>query len=261
MIILLTAGAINNLLILIKKGENMQTEIIRADTRGHFDFGWLNTYHTFSFGDYHNPERKNFGALRVVNDDLIHANSMFPTHPHNNMEIITIVLSGTLEHTDSLENKAQIQAGEIQVMSAGTGITHAEANPSATEPVSLFQIWIYPKVRDIVPHYTQASFTTKLQQLNQWQQLVSPQSAAQVHQLTINQDAFLSLGKFSAANHQYQLNLATNGVFLMVIDGSIAINADILQARDAILISDIAVINFQVSDAASLLLIEVPLSF
>ena len=130
----------------------MQTEIIRANTRGHFNFGWLDTYHTFSFGEYHNPQRQNFGALRVVNDDLIQPNSLFPTHPHNNMEIITILLSGTLEHTDSIGNKAQIQAGEIQVMSAGTGITHSEANPSATIPTSLLQIWIYPKVRDIVPH-------------------------------------------------------------------------------------------------------------
>lgn len=237
----------------------MQTEIIRANTRGHFNFGWLGTYHTFSFGEYHNPQRQNFGALRVVNDDLIQPNSLFPTHPHNNMEIITILLSGTLEHTDSMGNKAQIQAGEIQVMSAGTGITHSEANPSTTIPTSLLQIWIYPKVRNIVPHYTQASFTLQLQQINQWQQLVAPQVTT--NQLVINQDAFLYLGKFNLSIHQYQLNLATNGVFLMVIDGAISINQNELAPRDAILITETGMIEFMViQQPATLLLIEVPLN-
>lgn len=240
----------------------MKTTIIRADSRGHLSFGWLDTWHTFSFGEYYNRERMHFGALRVVNDDFIAARGKFPSHPHNNMEIITIVLSGSVEHQDSLGNKEYIRAGEIQVMSAGSGIVHSEANPSLEEALSLFQIWIYPREQNLTPSYATRNFISQLQTLkNQWQLLVSPLQNSE--QLMINQDAYLSLGEFddSTLPHSYELNSTANGLFIMIIEGSIEIENELLESRDATMISNVEQLKFSVKVKTRLLAIEVPLLF
>lgn len=240
----------------------MKKAIFRAESRGHINFGWLDTWHTFSFGEYHNRERMHFGALRVVNDDFIAAGGKFPPHPHNNMEIITVVLSGNIEHQDSLGNKEYIRAGEIQVMSAGSGIVHSEANPSLEEALSLFQIWIYPREQNLAPRYATRNFIEQLQALkNQWQLLVSP--VQNTEQLMINQDAYLSLGEFdeNSTHHVFQLNSNTNGLFLMVVEGSIEIESEILEARDSIMVSDIDRIKFSAQAKTRLLAIEVPMLF
>lgn len=238
----------------------MEKTIIRAESRGHVNFGWLDTWHTFSFGEYHNRERMHFGALRVVNDDFIAAGGKFPPHPHSNMEIITIVLSGKVEHQDSLGNKEYIKAGEIQVMSAGSGIVHSEANPSLEEALSLFQIWIYPREQNFAPRYATRNFISQLQTLkNQWQLLVSPLQNSE--QLKINQDAYLLLGEFddSTISHSYQLNSSTNGLFLMVVEGSIKIENELLEPRDAIMVVDTYKLEFKIEKRTRILAIEVPI--
>jgi len=239
----------------------MKTEIIRANSRGHLNFGWLDTYHTFSFGEYFDRNRMNFGALRVINDDYIKPDSMFPTHPHNNMEIITIVHNGTIEHQDSMGNWEKITAGEIQVMSAGSGITHSERNPSISEMLSLFQIWIFPKHRDIKPRYDQKSFSERMQQKNIWHTLVTPDGNNDT--LAINQDAFISMAQFDAGNAElsYQLQKSGNGIFIMLIDGEIEVSDTTLITRDAISISETEQIKFKALQNTRLVAIEVPLQF
>lgn len=238
----------------------MNTEIIRANSRGHLNFGWLDTYHTFSFGEYFDRNRMNFGALRVINDDYIKPDSMFPTHPHNNMEIITVVHSGTIEHQDSMGNWEKITAGEIQVMSAGSGITHSERNPSMTEDLNLFQIWIFPKYRDIKPGYDQKSFTDRLQQKNIWHTLVTPDGNGD--SLKINQDAYISLAEFAQnAEIVYPIKKAGNGVFLMLINGEIQLDNTTLATRDAIAISETNEVSFKVLKNTRLIAIEVPMIF
>lgn len=238
----------------------MKTEIIKANTRGHLNFGWLDTHHTFSFGEYFNRNRMNFGALRVINDDNIKPDSMFPTHPHDNMEIITLVHTGTIEHQDSMGNWEKITAGEIQVMSAGSGITHSERNPSTHEELTLFQIWIFPKLKNIKPRYDQKSFVEQLNTKNVWHTLISPDGKND--SLTINQDAFISLAQFDANNHQiYKLNEKNNGAFIMLIDGEIEIDGAILSTRDAIAISEASQIEFTVNQDTRLIVIEVPMIF
>lgn len=240
----------------------MKAQLITANSRGHLNFGWLDAHHTFSFGEYFNRHRMNFGALRVLNDDLIAPQSMFPLHPHNNMEIITVVLSGTIEHQDSMGNKEQITAGEIQVMSAGSGIYHSEANPDNDIILNSFQIWIMPKLRNITPRYAQQSFIPQLTQHNIWHTIVTPDG--QNNTLMINQDAYLSLGNFDAHQTQqysYALKKSGNGIFLMVIEGSITIDNYTLAHRDAIMLEDCAHISFTVDKSCRLLLIEVPMQF
>jgi hypothetical protein len=240
----------------------MKKTIIRAESRGHFNFGWLDTWHTFSFGEYHNRERMHFGALRVINDDFIVAGGKFPSHPHNNMEIITIVLSGRVENQDSLGNKEYIKAGEIQAMSAGSGIIHSEANPSSEEALSLFQIWIYPREQNLTPRYATRNFISQLEVLkNQWQLLVSPVQNRE--QLMINQDAYLSLGEFddNTISHSYQLNSTTNSLFIMVVEGSLDVENELLESRDAIMLSDIEQLIFKTTTRTRILAIEVPMLF
>lgn len=240
----------------------MKTQIIRADSRGHLNHGWLDTYHTFSFGDYFDRRRMNFGALRVLNDDNIAPLSMFPTHPHNNMEIITIVLDGLIEHQDSIGNKTQIKTGEIQVMSAGSGIYHSEANPSTDKTLNLFQIWILPKLHNIQPRYSQQDFNKKLQLINKWHNLVAPQQ--ENDELIINQDAYITMGQFdnTTSEYLYELKNPNNGLFIMLIDGSITLGDETLIQRDAICIENTSNVNFKLNTTTSkLLAIEVPLKW
>ena len=230
-----------------------------ADDRGQAEHGWLHTRFSFSFADWYDPSRMGFGVLRVINDDVIDPDSGFDLHPHNNMEIITIVMEGVITHGDSMGNTAEVVAGDVQVMSAGTGVVHSEHNNSLTETLKLFQIWILPNKRNVIPRYDQKSFGTDCQ-INTLQLLVSPDGRD--NSLMIHQDAFVLRGQLSATKTQtYTLkNSSQNGVYLFVIEGTIAIDTHTLNTRDAIAIEDAAAeISFVAHSDATYLLFEVPL--
>lgn len=236
----------------------MKTVIHRASERGSADYGWLKPNYYFSFSQYHNPARMRFGLLRVLNDDFIAGGGKFHTHPHDNMEIVTIPLEGAVEHRDSTGGHGIIRAGDVQIMSAGSGVQHSEANASATDPLSLFQIWIFPKERDIAPRYDQRHFTPEGRQ-NQWQTVVSPLEADQA--LWINQDARFSLADLEAGKTlEYSPAFAGNGVYLVVIKGSITVGDNRLQTRDALGISETDRFSILADTDAELLAIEVPMN-
>jgi redox-sensitive bicupin YhaK (pirin superfamily) len=232
----------------------MKTQLHKADSRGVANFGWLDSKHSFSFGHYYNPDRIQFGALRVLNDDIVEPGYGFGTHPHDNMEIISIPLSGTLAHKDSTGNERTIQTGEVQIMSAGTGLTHSEYNHSKKERVNFLQVWILPKKRDITPRYDQRFFDYKK---NGFTTVVAPDHD---DALWINQDAWFSIGNVQAGETlDYEFKREGNGVFAFVIEGSIQIGEDVLTQRDAIGIEDVT--NFTISSTSDskLLIIEVPM--
>ena len=235
----------------------MITTIHKAADRGHGDYGWLKPNYYFSFGQYNNPENIHFGALRVLNDDFIAGGGAFPTHPHSNMEIVTIPFTGALQHKDSTGGHGIIKAGDVQIMSAGTGVQHSEANASVTEPVTLFQVWLYPKENNIKPRYDQKTFNTA-DRINQWQYVVSPIAAD--NGLWINQDARFALTNLQAGK---QINYANafkgNGVFLVVINGTAQVGETVLSKRDALAISHADSFNITASEDAALLAIEVPM--
>ena len=230
-----------------------------SDSRGTADHGWLKSKHSFSFAEYQNPERINFGALRVLNDDLVIGGAGFGTHPHNNMEIITIVLSGALEHKDSMGNIGVIRDNEVQVMSAGKGLQHSEYNHSASESVSFFQLWIIPNERNVVPRYEQKQFDWNAVK-NAWQNVVT--SVDEKDGLWIHQKAWIFRGKFDAGTStNYQLKNKNNGVFVMVISGSVKISENILNKRDAIGMADMTEFSLISIENSDVLLIEIPLFF
>ena len=236
----------------------MKLEINPANARGHFDHGWLQTWHSFSFSQYFNRNKMNFGALRVLNDDIVQAGRGFGMHPHDNMEIITIPLRGTLKHQDSLGSEGLIKKGEIQYMSAGTGIIHSEFNPSDSEPVSLYQIWIIPKIRNTKPKYAQMDLSKK-DFINELVPVVSPGNIENTIQ--INQDAYIYIGKYEKSKtFEYTLNNSNNGVFLMVTEGNLKIDEVELKSRDAIGISETNNFNVEIIDTTDLILLEVPLN-
>ncbi len=236
----------------------MKTDIQKASDRGSGDYGWLKPNYYFSFGGYHNPAKVHFGLLRVLNDDFIGAGGAFPTHPHDNMEIITIPFTGALKHKDSTGGEGIIRAGDVQIMSAGTGVQHSEANASTTEPVTLFQVWIFPKEKNIKPRYDQRSFDV-LNRENKWQVIVSPR--AEDDALWINQDARFSMINLSEGNEiEYRNAFTGNGVYLVVIRGSIKLGEKRLAKRDAVGISGTETFVVKASEDAELLAIEVPLS-
>ena len=236
----------------------MKTIIHKASDRGSADYGWLKPNFYFSFGQYYNPEKVHFGMLRVLNDDFIAGGGKFQTHPHDNMEIVTIPFSGALEHRDSTGGAGLIKAGDIQIMSAGTGVEHSEANASATEPVTLFQVWVFPKVKNISPRYDQRSFDIT-DRINQWQVVVSPREEDGA--LWINQDARFSLTKLSAGNSlSYTNAFKGNGVYLVVMNGSVKINDILLGRRDALGISDTDSFSITASEDAELLAVEIPMN-
>ncbi|MCC6384461.1 MAG: pirin family protein [Bacteroidia bacterium] len=230
-----------------------------ANSRGHVSHGWLNAYHSFSFASWQNPERVHFGKLRVLNDDTIEAGKGFGTHPHDNMEIITIPLSGSLEHKDSLLNGAVIRSGEVQVMSAGKGILHSEFNSSASGPVNLFQIWIFPKIKNVQPRYGKAAFDVN-DRRNKFQLLVQPGPVDSG--LWIYQDAFLSMGNFEKNFlGTYSVHKAGNGVYMMVVKGVFEINGELLSQKDALGVWNTHNIQFlSKADNSELLMIEVPMN-
>lgn len=241
-----------------KELKTMNTVIHRADTRGHADHGWLNAKHSFSFANYYNPERVHFGVLRVLNDDTIAGGRGFGTHPHDNMEIITIPLEGALEHKDSMGNGSIINAGDVQVMSAGTGIQHSEFNANKKDPVRLFQIWIFPREKGVSPRYEQLSIK-EVAKKNEFYQILSPSPDDQG--VWIHQDAWFHLGHFdSNQSTSYNVKKNGNGIYVMVVDGSIEINGEMLNQRDAIGIWDIDQISLTTKSDARILLLEVPMS-
>lgn len=235
----------------------MKTSVQRASERGSADYGWLKPNYYFSFSGYHNPKYVHFGALRVLNDDWIAGGGGFPTHPHDNMEIVTIPFTGALAHKDSTGGQGTIQAGDVQIMSAGTGVQHSEANASATEPVTLFQIWLFPKERNIKPRYDQRTFDVTGRQ-NQWQVVVSPREEDKA--LWINQDARFALSNLEAGKTiSYNNAFNNNGMYLVVIYGSVSVNDTTLNKRDAMSITDTDTLQITATDNAELLLIEVPM--
>lgn len=235
----------------------MQTVIHRADTRGYYNHGWLQTHHSFSFAAYQNPERMRFGLLRVLNDDRVEPGQGFGTHGHDNMEIVTIPLSGTVAHRDSTGGEGTIQPGEIQIMSAGSGLTHSEFNASDTEALHLLQIWVFPKEMNIPPRYNQKMFSEE-ELSNSLRTIVSPDAVD--GSLQIHQDARFSLGTLEAGtNISYLILQEGNGAYLFVIDGTVEAAGESLQKRDAIGISEAAHIELTATSQAKLVVIDVPM--
>ena len=232
--------------------------IHKAATRGHADHGWLRTNHTFSFADYYNPERVHFGALRVLNDDYIAGGMGFGTHPHDNMEIITIPLEGDLEHKDSMGNGTVIKHGDVQVMSAGTGITHSEYNHNKTKPVQLLQIWVFPNKRNVTPRYDQITLDVN-ERRNKLQQILSPNSDDEG--VWIHQDAWFHIGRFDQNfETTYTWKKQGNGVYVFVIKGDITVNGTALNERDGSGIWNTDSMSIQANSAdAELLIMEVPM--
>ena len=236
----------------------MKTILFNAADRGTADYGWLKPNYYFSFSQYNNPAKVHFGMLRVLNDDFIAGGGAFPTHPHNNMEIITIPFTGALQHIDSTGGEGIIKAGDVQIMSAGTGVQHSEANASATEPVTLFQVWVFPKENNINPRYDQRHFDIT-ERINKWQTIVSPVEKDKA--LWINQDAKFSLTKLQAGKTlDYPISFTGNGVFLVAINGAIKVADNNLNKRDAIGISETESFNIAATEDAELLAIEVPMN-
>lgn len=236
----------------------MKTIVHRAETRGKADFGWLKANYYFSFANYYDPSRIHFGMLRVVNDDYVEGGMGFSPHPHNDMEIITIPHSGKLAHKDSTGGEGIITAGEVQVMSAGTGVTHSEFNGSKTESLTLFQIWIFPRAKGFVPRYDQKKFDVA-ERKNNLQLLVSNDSRN--GSLMINQDAFLSMIELDEAKEfKYENYFSGNGVYLIVIDGEIKMDKEVLHKRDAIGISETNEFTLKTNKNSKLLFIEIPMN-
>lgn len=236
----------------------MNITIQKAAERGSGDFGWLKPNYYFSFSNYHNPQKVRFGLLRVLNDDFIAGGGAFPTHPHDNMEIVTIPFTGALKHKDSTGGEGVIKAGDVQIMSAGTGVQHSEANASATDPVTLFQIWLYPKEANIAPRYDQRTFDVA-QRINNWQFVVSPNDKD--GGLWINQDARFAMTKLEAGKTIDYINaFAGNGIYLVVINGTVEVDGNILTKRDAAGIENTDSFSITASEDAELLAIEVPMN-
>lgn len=237
-----------------------QTVLHKSTTRGHADHGWLQSYHTFSFAGYHDPERMHFGVLRVLNDDTVKGGMGFGKHPHDNMEIISIPLEGDLEHKDSMGNTTVIRKGDIQVMSAGTGIQHSERNKNSNETVKFLQIWIFPNKRNVQPRYDQITLDEQ-QRKNKLQQILSPNPDDEG--VWIHQDAWFHMGKFDRSTAvDYTLKKPGNGVYAFVIEGAFNVNGTSLERRDGLGIWETDLLNITAeSDGSEILLMEVPMAF
>jgi quercetin 2,3-dioxygenase len=249
---------IDKLFIFRENVSPMAITIFPANERGQGDYGWLKTHYSFSFASWYNPHKMSFGTLRVLNDDQIAPGQGFGMHSHQDMEIITIVLHGELEHKDSMGNVGRVGAGEIQVMSAGTGVDHSEYNPSQTDILELFQLWIHPQTTGIEPRYGQKMIGKSYK--NQWQQIIGPLGSSE-DVLQINQQGYISLLEIDEAKEvEYKLYNSTSCVYFMVIEGSANINGKILGKRDAIGISefDTANILLKTDQKSSILAVEVP---
>jgi hypothetical protein len=230
-----------------------------AQERGLVSFGWLDAKYSFSFGNYYNPDKMNFGALRVLNDDTIAPAMGFGKHPHKNMEIITIVQSGALKHEDSMGNKGIIEAGDIQVMSAGSGIEHSEVNASSQNSLTLFQLWIHSQRQDVTPRYEQKKIAPLLTD-NAFTTIVKPKQEALKDDIWIHQQAYISIGNFSNETQtNYSMQQSQNGVYIMVIEGSIVVADQTLQHRDAIGIWNTQSVDISITKNSKVLIVEVPM--
>ena len=230
-----------------------------ASSRGAADHGWLQAKHSFSFANYYNSERIQFGALRVLNDDIIAPGMGFGTHPHDNMEIITIPLDGTLEHKDSLDNIGVIETDEIQVMSAGSGVYHSEYNKNKDQSVSLLQIWVFPNKKNVTPRYDQKNIKD-LKKVNSFYPIVTPNQNGPG--MWIHQDAWFHLGEFDKETRiNYNINKKGNGVYAFIIEGSVQIDGESLEKRDALGIWDTEKFELLANQNSRVLLIEVPLNY
>lgn len=234
------------------------TVLHKADTRGHADHGWLNAYHSFSFASYYDPERVQFGTLRVLNDDTVAAGMGFGTHPHDNMEIITIPLEGDLAHKDSMGNTEVIKNGDVQVMSAGTGIQHSEFNPNHDQRTKLLQIWVFPKERNVTPRYQQITLNPE-DRKNKLQQILSPN--ADDAGVWIHQDAWFNMGKFDAGTATtYTINKKENGLYAFILKGEVTIDGQELSTRDGFGITDFETLDIKANTDAEFLLMEIPMT-
>ena len=238
----------------------MTTQLIASNTRGKADFGWLNANFSFSFGNYFNPDRVQFGMLRVLNDDTIAGGTGFGTHSHANMEIITIPLEGGLQHRDSMGNEGVIRFGEVQVMSAGSGVEHSEMNASKEEQAKTLQLWVFPDRENATPRYDQKSFDIE-NQINTFVNIVSPNDMNDGNALWVYQKTLFHLGIFdSNTTTNYSVQIPKNGVYLFLIEGEIRINDQVLKARDAMGINNFESFKIEIIAKSKILLVEVPMN-
>ena len=237
------------------------TVLHKSETRGRANHGWLDARHSFSFAGYYNPERMHFGVLRVLNDDIVAPAMGFGTHPHDNMEIITIPLRGALRHRDSMGNEAVIEQNEVQIMSAGTGIQHSEFNASRTNDINLLQIWLFPKYKNVTPRYAQRAFRPE-DRVNMLQTVVAPLGSDEEKgdAIGIHQDAWFSLGTLKEGIEKaYSIKKTGNGVYIFVIEGSITVNEQPLSKRDALGLWDIETVSIKADSDAEILIMDVPM--
>lgn len=236
----------------------MKTVVHKSDTRGNANHGWLHSRHTFSFAGYYDPQRMNFGVLRVLNDDIVAGGMGFGAHPHDNMEIISIPLEGDLEHKDSMGNKTVIRNGDIQVMSAGTGITHSEYNKNADKEVKFLQIWMFPNKGNVEPRYDQITLNLE-DRHNKLQQVLSPNPEDEG--VWVHQNAWFHLGKLDEGfSTEYQIKGAGNGVYAFILNGDISINDQKLNSRDGFGIWETDKFTISANSNAEILLMEVPMA-
>lgn len=233
------------------------TVLHKADTRGNANHGWLNAYHSFSFGSWYNPDKVQFGTLRVLNDDTVAGGMGFGTHPHDNMEIITIPLEGDLAHKDNMGNTEVIRNGDIQVMSAGTGVQHSEFNPNEDKQTKLLQIWVFPNKRNVEPRYQQITLNPD-DRNNKLQQILSPNHDDDG--VWIHQDAWFHLGKFEAGKTIiYHIKKEGNGLYFFNLKGEVAVNGQELSDRDALGITNFKTLEIKSNTNAEFLLLEIPM--
>ena len=241
-----------------KETATFNSVLHKANTRGSADHGWLKANHTFSFANYRNPERMSFGVLRVLNDDTIAGGKGFPTHPHDNMEIITIPLEGRIKHKDSMGNESVISSGDIQVMSAGTGVKHSEYNAEEHIDLKLLQIWLFSNKREVKPRYQQIPIKS-LEQKNDFYQVLSPNKDDQG--VWIHQNAWFHMGTFELDKKlDYQIRSKGNGLYAFMIDGEAVINGQHLEQRDGFGLWNINELNIAAKKGAKILLMEVPMN-
>ncbi|WP_276680632.1 pirin family protein [Empedobacter brevis] len=236
----------------------MNYQIFKSESRGGANHGWLNTRHSYSFANYYDPSRIHFGALRVVNDDIITGGMGFGKHPHDNMEIITIPTKGGITHKDSMGTGSIIESGDIQVMSAGTGVFHSEMNAYENQEGHFFQIWIIPNKQNVEPRYQQISIRD-VAKTNELYQILSPHEVDQG--VWIHQDAWIFLGNYTEEKtDMYNVQKEGNGIFFMVVEGKVEFDENKLERRDVIEITDTSDFSFNVSEGTQLMLIEVPMN-
>ncbi|WP_299227963.1 pirin family protein [uncultured Psychroserpens sp.] len=238
----------------------MKTVVHKSNTRGFANHGWLKSHHTFSFASYQNPDRMNFGALRVLNDDVVQPKMGFGTHPHQNMEIISIPLKGALSHKDSMGNKRAIEVNEVQVMSAGTGLTHSEFNDSKTEEVNFLQLWIIPEKQSVKPNYEQRKFSSENKK-NQLLTVVAPKDRLEGEALPISQQAYIYRSNIdNGKSIDLKVKSGQNGFYVFVVDGEVEVADTILNKRDAIGISESERIQIKAISNSELIIVEVPMN-